>query len=568
MKYNRDEYTAFLNAEYNAQIKEYERLINTKAIVLKENGAVFVGLFVGFQDDVALFKVRISNKMPLKNSYWTASCFIGKMGSFKHWEDYSWADLREQYQSGCTDAHCVCISKSEEPDFCLIGIKGITLEFADLLAQQKPVIAFGPKDPPLRYLINLKQIVQGTQSETANAVLDFNLAPTCLWDPRKVKASEDIKPLIHSAFEGHSTIAIQGPPGTGKTSKIAELIAELLEASKSVLVTSMTNEALRTLASKKALKSFLSAGKVSKTSVTLDDKNALPMLVVNKDNTCDASSGNLSLATFYNSSSWAKHNYDTPPFDYVVVDEASQALLPMLAASNILGKKVIWIGDQNQLAPIVLINEDIISNRDWTPIVKGFYTICNNVSIPSFMLTDTYRLTKRGADFTGIFYNNELCSVSEVEKIYTNISNLNLLGGPTLIDIDMIVGDKKPENAFSVIINLSKQILTEHPKAEIAILAKFKETVEALQKSFITQIADEQLPSNIRIETVDKIQGMTVDYTLFLIPNATVAYSLERELFNVATSRARYCTVIVADKKILKNYMNPDVRKFLLKLKE
>ena len=568
MKYNRNDYSKFLDAEYNAQIKEYERLINTKAILLKEGGAVFVGLFVGFKDDFAIFKVRLSNKMPLKNSYWTASCFIGMMGSFKNWGDYSWADLREQYQGGCTDAHCVWISKSDEPDFCLIGIKGITMEFADLLAQQKPVIAFGPKDPPLRYLNNLKQIVQDTQCDTANVVLDFEPTTSSIWNPQKVTAVDDIKILIKKAIENNNTIAIQGPPGTGKTYRMAGLIADLLTSNMSVLVTAMTNEALRALASKKDIEPFLLAGKVSKTSLTLDEKNTLPSLVANADNSCDASPGRLSLATFYNSSSWAKHNYETPPFDFVIVDEASQALLPMLAASKKLGKKVIWIGDQSQLAPIIQINEDIIANRGWGQIVKGFDTVCNNIVMPSFMLTDTFRLTKRGAEFTGIFYNNELSSVSAVEQVQTKIPVINAFGGPSIIDLDMTVGDKKPENAFSTIITLSKQILSEQPKAEIAILAKFKETVEALQQSYLTQIEDEQLPSNVRIETVDKIQGMTVDYTIFLVPNASVGYSLEREFFNVATSRARYSTVIVADKKILKNYMNQDVRKFLLKLND
>ena len=150
MRYTRTDYVDFLDAEYNVQLKEYEKLINTKATVLKERGKVFVGLFVGFKDDFAVFMVRISNKMPLKNSFWTASCFIGRMGSYKNWEDLSWADLREQYQSGCSDAQCVWISKSDDVSCCLVGIKNITLEFSEILSSQKPVIAFGPKDPPLR----------------------------------------------------------------------------------------------------------------------------------------------------------------------------------------------------------------------------------------------------------------------------------------------------------------------------------------------------------------------------------------------------------------------------------
>ena len=85
--------------------------------------------------------------------------------------------------------------------------------------------------------------------------------------------------------------------------------------------------------------------------------------------------------------------HETTPFDYVVVDEASQALLPMIAASKKLGSKVVWIGDQKQLAPIVKTSEDKINTCGWGPIVKGFDTICNNILMPTFMLSDTFRLT-------------------------------------------------------------------------------------------------------------------------------------------------------------------------------
>ena len=161
---------------------------------------------------------------------------------------------------------------------------------------------------------------------------------------------------------------------------------------------------------------FLEKGKVSKTSLTVDENRELPKLQPIKDNRCNASSGNLSLATFYLSSGWAKEATE-PPFDYVIMDEASQALLPMIAAAVKLGEKVILIGDQKQLAPIVLTNEDIINRFHWTSIVKGFETICYNFSFRSYMLSDTFRLTKRGAESTGIFYNNELRSVSDVQTI-------------------------------------------------------------------------------------------------------------------------------------------------------
>ena len=567
MKFKREDYIAFLETEYNTQMKEYSRLIATKATVLKERGEVFIGKFVGFRGDFSIFKVRISDNMPRKNSFWTASCFIREMASYKNWGDLAWADLREQYQCDYSDAHCVWISKSEDPAFCLIGAKNITVDFADLLESQNPIIAFGPNDPPLKYLLNLKDIVQNSKCEATKEILDYYRKEST-WNPQKVAAAEDLNIHILRSLESHNTVAIQGPPGTGKTYRMTRLIAQLLSEGKSVLVTALTNEALKVVASKEDLKPYLESGKISKTSLTIDERHELPKLVANEGNVCNATPGHLSLATFYISSGWAKDMHETTPFDYVVVDEASQALLPMIAASKKLGSKVVWIGDQKQLAPIVKTSEDKINTCGWGPIVKGFDTICNNILMPTFMLSDTFRLTKRSAIFTGIFYNNELNSVAKIDEVKTSLPELNKLGGPSLLDLELKIGDKKPENALNAVYDLTERILKEGSDAKIAILSKFKETVKELQKTFITKLHSEEIPDNLKIETVDRIQGLTVDYAIFLIPNASVSYSLDSELFNVATSRASGCTIIVADRMILKNFMSDEVRRFLLKINE
>lgn len=567
MKLKREDYIAFLSSEYDTQMKEYGRLIGTKATVLKERGEVFVGKFIGFRGDFAIFKVRISDNLPRKNSFWTASCFIGEMASYKNWGDLSWAVLREQYQSNYSDVHCAWISKSENPDFCLIGVKNTTIDFADLLESQHPIIAFGPNDPPLKYILNLKDIVQNSECDTINEILDYTEGES-VWNPQRVTAKEDLNIQILRSLESHNHVAIQGPPGTGKTYRMAKLIAQLLSKRKSVLVTALTNEALKVVASKEDLEPYLRSGRISKTSLTIDERHELPNLMPNEGNVCNAASGHLSLATFYISSGWAKDVQEMIPFDYVIMDESSQALLPMIAASKKLGRKVVWIGDQNQLAPIIKTNEDKINTQGWNPIVKGFDTLCNNIVMPTFMLSDTFRLTKRGADFTGIFYNNELNSVAKIDEVKTSLHELNKQGGPSSLFLELEVGNKKPNNALNTIYDLTERIFTECPDATIAILSKFKETVKELQKTFMTKLQSEEIPDNLKIETVDRIQGLTVDYTIFLIPNASVSYSLESELFNVATSRASRCTIIVADRMILKSIMSDEVRRFFLKINE
>ncbi|MDD5996580.1 MAG: AAA domain-containing protein [Bacteroidales bacterium] len=570
MRYTRDEYERFLSTELETQQRDFEQIENTKAITLKERGAVFVGLFQGYgENGIPIFKVRNDENMPRKNSFWTAVDLRsenGNMSKFKSWGNLSWKNLRTQYQSDFCDCICVWISKSDNPDYCLVGIKDLTIEFVKNI-EPNTIIAFGPKDPPLQYLLNLIDLVRDSSCAETQKILDYEETSN-QWNPLKIEAKADFTSFLLNDMKDNNCIIVQGPPGTGKTYRMAQLAAKLLADNKSVLVTALTNQALMELAKKEDILPFLEKGKVSKTSLTVDERKELPKLQSIKDNLCNASQGNLSLATFYLSSGWAKELTDKP-FDYVIMDEASQALLPMFAVTMKLGKKIVLIGDQNQLAPIVITNEDIINRFQWSSIVKGFETICNNFSFKSYMLSDTFRLTNRGAESTGIFYNNELRSVSETQVIPSTLSELNQKGGPVFVGLDMKVGDKAPKNAFDSMFDCVSKIIKETPKAEIAILSKFRESVRQMQKHFVIRwTATKELPENIFIETVDRVQGLTVDYCLFFIPNASIRYSLENKLFNVATSRAKYNTIIVADNSVLKENMSEEVRKYLLKSQE
>lgn len=557
MRYNRKQYQDFLSTEIETQVRSYEQIVNTKAMVLKDRGDVFVGMFIKINEQgFAIFKVRESDKMPRKNSFWTAVYYIDPMSRFRQWGDLSWLEIREKYQKDFSDAYCCWLSKSEDEGFCLVGFKNITVEFANLLTPNT-IVAFGPNDPPLQYLKNL---LTYTESASADHILDAELN-TYMWKPTPIEANENSNKLLLEQLDDSCHLIIQGPPGTGKTYRMANLAKHLLDENKSVLVTALTNQALMELAAKEALEDYIKRGRVSKTSLTIDEARQLNLQKVN-ENKCNPIKGELTLASFYVSSGWPS---DESAFDYVIMDEASQALYTMIAVSFKLGKKVVWVGDQKQLPPIVLTNEDIINGNNWKDIVNGFNTLCNSTDYKSFLLKDTFRLTKRGAECTGVFYDNLLHSVSEYQTTPTNISWINHQGGPMMEYVALPLGEKAPEVAIHVILSKVKDILATSSKASIAVLCKFKDSIRALQKAFVLGLSVKELPDNIKIETVDRVQGLTIDYCFFLIPNVSTRYSLQSELFNVATSRARYNTIIVADKLLLKENMSEDVRKYLLK---
>lgn len=180
----------------------------------------------------------------------------------------------------------------------------------------------------------------------------------------------------------------------------------------------------------------------------------------------------------------------------------------------------------------------------------------------SFMLSDSYRLPERAVKSSGVFYSNMLRSVSAEQSVPSSISYVNKEGGPVLIPVNMEDGKKAPAKAFEDIFRMTKDLFSENPKYKIAILSKFRETTRKLHEFIVKNWASGDNPVNLKIETVDRVQGTTEDFCFYLIPNASFQYSVEQPLFNVATSRAWYNTFIVIDDVLLKMNMPEKVRNY------
>lgn len=212
------------------------------------------------------------------------------------------------------------------------------------------------------------------------------------------------------------------------------------------------------------------------------------------------------------------------------------------------------------MPPVINMNPDKLLEKNWGPLSSGFKTLCDNFSYPSYLLSDTYRLTKRACTFTGIFYSGALHSIADIHQDIP-IDHLSSGGGPSLVTIPLEPGNRSPQNMIEVVLNMVKSLLLYNSKLEIAILSKFKKTVKNMQREFVTYFGEQK---NVLIDTVERVQGMTCDVCFFCIPNDLQYMSLEKTLFNVATSRSVYNTVIVCDVNMLDSInMDNDVRKYL-----
>jgi hypothetical protein len=544
----RSKHWQFLEDELKAETEDFNKIFCAKAeYLLQEKEEMFVAQFVTFRSEGDMIvRFPISRTLPRKGEHLFCMVLPKELRNYRNWGNKTYKDLFVERYKG-TECVSVWSTISDDKKYALVGFRQIDLEFANFIKDISNILlVFAPQRPPIEYIYHLQKIVNDNDSTGVATILDSDYKAN-KWEPILIN-QDAVSSFVLTQLNLSKTMIIQGPPGTGKTYLIADICSMLCERGFSILVTALTNRALMEIAEKPSVESLLNDGKVYKTCMTTDEKKEVPHLQHLKE--VSPIPGSLVLSTFYISSGFAANLISDVPFDYVIMDEASQALTAMFAATKKMGKHNLWVGDIKQLGPIVKLNEDRISSSDYNCMINGFQLLSDNCSYPNYQLTTSWRFAQRTADYTGIFYNGTLVSKNPnyIGVISTLINALNKKGGPALILTDMPLGDESPLFAIKLAIYIVGNILKECNNKELAVLSCFIKTTKALQKLAIQHLGSF---TNILIETIARVQGLTADITVFVIPNTSLKRSLEPHLFNVATSRAREHTIIIADKSII-----------------
>lgn len=566
MQISRKKHWKFLEDELKAETEAFNKKFSAKALfLLEESEEMYVGQFIKFNEGEMIMRFPNSRNLPRKGEYLYSMILPKELRDYHNWGTKTYSDLFKERYKG-TDCVCVWTSNSDDSRFSLVGFRKVELEFQSFIEDNKGtgiILAFAPQRPPIDYIANLQKVVEDETSQKVSLILDDSYQEND-WTPQLIK-QDNVSSFVRTQLGFIDKMIIQGPPGTGKTSMIAELCNELCQEGHSILITALTNRALMEIAEKSSLQELLKQGRVGKTNMSIDEHKENKELVPLKQ--ILPSPGHIVLSSYFITSGFAAELSCDSPFDYLIMDEASQALLAMFAAANKLGKKNLWVGDVHQLSPIVELNEDKINRLGYNRLINGLQLLTENSTSPIYQLMTVYRFGQRSADYTGLFYNGTL--VAKESPFYSDLPSMDLLlskkGGPALLLTDMPIGDSSPSFAIMLATYVVGKLLNDNKKKEITVLTCLKNTTRSLQKAIIQNVGSH---TNVLVDTVARIQGLTTDVTLFFVPNTSYIRTLDPHLFNVATSRAKEHTIIIADKNLLEYpTIKPAVRTYLEKLK-
>lgn len=478
----------------------------------------------------------------------------------------------QEYRSEVSDLLPLYYLRKDDPRYDYVGCSSVSLKLFDFIAscvkagKNMAALVFAPI-PPVDYFKNLNSYMERCPENPELQLepkMDFKD-----WHPEELaynpEREDEIARTILKTLEDKGECILQGPPGTGKSYTIAQIISHYLEQGKIVCATTMANKGLVELVKQEPLRWALEQGRISKTNLSADEKKQAPGLKSPALGLI-VPEGELLCATNYILSG-AHHPKNIelnglPSYDLVVIEEASQAFLTAIIAFKSLGRKCLIVGDPMQLPPIVS-NVNNSRYRTWNvnTQIEGLKTIALGSDIKSYRITTTFRLTPASAALTGMFYDNRFTSVQKTRLDYSKTPSAAFPpeGGVLYHCTDDSRNGVCSDAAMGLVEMVISMFRTAYTKRTIAVISPFKDTVKHLQKMFLTETT-----SNITIETIDRIQGMTVDYAILYLPGRNPGFALDERRFNVATSRSRSSTLIVTDVP-LENFhtVSPRIKGFL-----
>jgi DNA replication ATP-dependent helicase Dna2 len=375
-----------------------------------------------------------------------------------------------------------------------------------------------------------------------------------------------------NAYAAENYYLIQGPPGTGKTWVLAQLAAAFARAGQRVLVISSNhlgiNNALVKIRHATGYPHILKVGKADQA----EGLGAIPNHEYRPG--LDPIDGQAFIIGGTVHALYTSRLANTQ-FDVVIADEASQLNLVQAAGALLAGTKFVFIGDHQQMPPIITAEHPNPEHRQ--SIFEYLFKFA-----PGTMLDTTYRLNAALADFSSHqFYDGRLQSHPSAAA-----RTLQLPTAPTCyadvldpsqpsIFVDLRHANTKTHErseAHYIADMIAELLASGVPAAEIAVVAPYRaqgQTIRRrLKKRCPDRLADEL--ARITIDTVERIQGQERDVVFLSLTSGRFDAALQRASFyfmpnrlNVAITRARVKRIVVGSSHLTQaSFESPELQQW------
>ena len=555
-------YKSFYADQVKEAIDEQQKVNNSQMCQLFKTDELSLAYVESVQKETGMIVLKFPRRMAPRLKVQKSITIIKKsakqeLGTRPTEWTYNWGKFCENpdYHSSGSDIMPMFYVQGKDDNYDYIACTGISTSLYDLFVKtisagkSLSVIVYNPF-PPVEYYLNLSRYMD-LFSDNDELVME-PLIQYEDWQPEELAYDENnptsISDTILKTLDDQNCVIVQGPPGTGKSYTIATIVASYLKNGRNVCVTSMANKGLVELIKQKPLEEYLHAGKISKTNLSIDEQKQIKG-VKNAGSDLLVPDSELLCATNYVLSSVFSDKKMTlnglPNYDLIVIEEASQAFLTTIVAFKQLGKKCLIVGDPMQLPPIVKLNNPLYNSWNVNTQVEGLKTFALGSKIKSYRIITTFRLTEKSAALTKIFYGNRLISVTKKYQDFTAAGKSLFSNEGGVIyhctnDLKDGLFSDSADRLIRLVINTMEKA---YPERSLALITPFRDTVRELQNRFTLS----EVELDLTIETIDRIQGMTVDYAILYIPGRNPGFALEERRFNVATSRSRSTTLIISD---------------------
>ena len=252
-------------------------------------------------------------------------------------------------------------------------------------------------------------------------------------------------------------------------------------------------------------------------------------------------------------------------FDNLIVDEASMLSMPsLIALGKNISKRLIMVGDFQQLSPIALVKDEYLTNS----VFEMSGISINATSHPGLhqLLHQRRSNTKIVELINPIFYNDKLIStLSDTNDIIDSypfkgktISVLDIEDGAVRFTKG---GTRQNKASAEAIINLLDEFFKKGNKeCSIGIITPYKGQVSLFRALMYERKYPQKFNERVKIGTIHTFQGSECDVIIFDMVDCSklesgrqcrigriYAGEAGERLINVAVSRAKHKLIVVGE---------------------